>query len=168
MLGDGQRLKGSIHHKMYIYLIFGWFKKQRKRGQGSEGEGGSIERHVESELLSSKSRAPEFDGLDQLKGGAGRYAGGSFSGLCFLIVSESVPITGSSHTGTASSNSFFLRLRLMRQLAITMKNMRPTRPTKPKTIPDRILLPRKALQRLDSSYWQMSVLLGMVSLCHSS
>ncbi|KAF8814899.1 hypothetical protein BYT27DRAFT_7205198 [Phlegmacium glaucopus] len=51
---------------------------------------------------------------------------------------------GSSHTGTASSNSFFLRLRLMTQPAIKMKNMRPTRPTKPKTIPDRTLLPRKA------------------------
>jgi hypothetical protein len=73
--------------------------------------------------------------------GYGRYGGSASKllGLAFSIVS--VSITGSNIT--ASSNSFLLRFRLMIQVAITMRNMRPTRPTKPKTRPDRTLFSRK-------------------------
>jgi len=45
----------------------------------------------------------------------------------------------------ASSISFLLRLRLMTQAAMAMISMRPTRPAKPKTTPDRALFCRKAV-----------------------
>jgi hypothetical protein len=61
--------------------------------------------------------------------------------LRFSIVS--VSITGSNLT--ASSKSFLLRFRLMIQVAITMRNMRPTRPTEPKTTPNKALFCRKAV-----------------------